>query len=695
MNKRNSIGEVLRPSAEDLAAVKLAPRMGCSDMSESDHFVQFYETDLFLLDSLSSFMGTGLSAGDACIVVATKSHRESLHERLREDGLDVDAAMACGQYVSLDAAETLSKLMVDGSPDPWCFAQVVGSIIARAARGRQHVRIFGEMVALLWAEGNHAAAISLEGLWNNLHETQAFLLFCAYPMQGFCGEALADPFDSVCTSHSRVIPSESYTALAGADERLRAIIQLQQKAKSLEAEVAERRKAEEALRSVKHELEIQVEDLRQLHEMSLSLATTLDIESVLKEVLRAALAVQETNLGLLSLCGPHRDGLSVKVHSGFDEEFLRQVEWVPAGLGSCGTCFQQRRRVVIEDVRCDPIFAPYREAAKAAGFLAVHSTPLITRRGNIIGVLSVHFRQPHLPSEREIRLMDLYAQMAADIIENAQLHHQVQQELEEREKLLLREQMARAEAETANRMKDEFLATVSHELRTPLNAIIGWSHLLGGSGIDAATTARAVETIQRNAKSQAQLIEDILDVSRVITGKLRLNTGPVDLTSVINEAIDSVQLAANSKGIQMELIIDRSAGHISGDAGRLEQVAWNLLSNAIKFTPAGGRVTVRLERVGSEAQITVSDTGCGVSPEFLPFIFDRFRQADGSITRTHGGLGLGLAIVRHLVELHGGAVQADSPGEGLGATFTIRLPLAPPALAQADSPKRRQRNDNC
>jgi signal transduction histidine kinase len=676
MNNPNSIGGADRPAAGDPTALSLAPRTDWTDMSGPEHFVQFYETDLFLLDSLSSFMAIGLGEGDACIVVATKSHRDSLHERLKTYGLDLDAAVACGQYVALDAAETLSKLMVDGSPDPWCFAQVIGSIIARAARGRRQVRIFGEMVALLWAEGNQAAAISLEGLWNNLHETQSFLLFCAYPMKGFCGEAVADAFANVCTSHSRVIPSESYTSLADPDERLRAILQLQQKAESLEAEVAERKKAEDALRAVKHELEIQVEDLRRLHEMSVSLATMLDIESVLKEVLRAALTVQETDLGLLSLCDPSSDGLSAKVHSGFDEEFLRQVEWVPAGLGSCGTCFQQRRRVVIEDVECDPIFAPYREAAKAAGFRAVHSTPLITRRGNIIGVLSVHFRRRHVPSEREIRLMDLYAQMAADTIENAQLHYQAQQELAEREKLLAREQRARAEAEAANRMKDEFLATVSHELRTPLNAIIGWSHLLSGSGIDAATMARAVETIQRNAKSQAQLIEDILDVSRVITGKLRLNTGLVNLASVINEAIDSVQLAANSKGIQLELTIDPAAGQISGDAGRLEQVTWNLLSNAIKFTPAGGRVTVRLERASSEAQITVSDTGCGISPEFLPFIFDRFRQADGSITRLHGGLGLGLAIVRHLVELHGGTVQADSPGEGLGATFTIRLPLA-------------------
>jgi CheY-like chemotaxis protein len=249
-------------------------------------------------------------------------------------------------------------------------------------------------------------------------------------------------------------------------------------------------------------------------------------------------------------------------------------------------------------------------------------------------------------------------------------------ELEEREQSIRRERMARAEAEKANRLKDEFLATVSHELRTPLNAIIGWSHMVRSGNLDEATIARAIETIERNAKAQAQLIEDILDVSRVITGKLRLNIEPVDLASIINAAIDSVQLAAESKGIELEVTVCSPARHVAGDSSRLQQVVWNLLSNAIKFTPSGGRVEVRLERAGANAQITVLDTGEGINPAFLPFIFDRFRQADGTSTRKHGGLGLGLAIVRHLVELHGGTINAESPGEGAGAKFTIRLPLA-------------------
>jgi signal transduction histidine kinase/ActR/RegA family two-component response regulator len=662
-------------STDEIAAHKTAPGTDWSHMGESEHFVQFYETDLFLLNVVAGFIGTGIRGGEGCVVVGTKAHLDVLGERLQASGIDVAAVGASGQYVSLDATGTLAEFMVDGSPDPVRFGRVIGGIIAQTAERYGRVRAFGEMVALLWAEGNRAAAIRLEELWNDLQSTHPFVLFCAYPMNGFNGEGLAEPLGAVCATHSRVIPAESYTALGDVDERLRAILQLQQKARSLEGEIAERKEAESALRGMKEQLEAQVEDQRRLHEMSVSLTSTLDIESVLEEVLRAALAVQGTDIGLLSLSDPAQDGLVLKVHSGFDKDFVEHIEFVPRGEGACGNCQKHRRRIVVEDMELDPIFDAYREAARLAGIRACHSTPLITRAGNLIGVLSAHFRQPHRPSEREMLLMDLYARMAADAIENARLHHQVRLELEGRQKLLTSEQMARAEAESANRLKDEFLATVSHELRTPLNAILGWTHLLRNGRIDDDTACRAVETIERNARSQAQLIEDILDVSRVITGKLRLNIGAVDAASVINAAIDSVQLAADSKDIQLGVILDPSARHVSGDANRLQQVVWNLLSNAIKFTPPGGRVEVRLEHADAKLQISVSDNGQGIGGDFLPFIFDRFRQADGTSTRRHGGLGLGLAIARHLIELHGGTIHAQSPGKDCGSTFTIKLPL--------------------
>lgn len=246
---------------------------------------------------------------------------------------------------------------------------------------------------------------------------------------------------------------------------------------------------------------------------------------------------------------------------------------------------------------------------------------------------------------------------------------------EERERLLKREQAARTEAEAANRIKDEFLAVLSHELRTPLNPILGWAKLLRSRKFDEKSQARALETIERNAKLQTQLIEDLLDVSRILQGKLSIQVCQVNLRSTIEAALETVRLAAEAKLIQIQTVFDANVGQVAGDSNRLQQVIWNLLSNAVKFTPSGGRVEVRLERIGTDAQIQVRDTGKGINSEFLPYVFDHFRQADSTTTRIFGGLGLGLAIVRHLVEMHGGTVFAESLGEGLGATFTVKLPL--------------------
>ncbi len=246
---------------------------------------------------------------------------------------------------------------------------------------------------------------------------------------------------------------------------------------------------------------------------------------------------------------------------------------------------------------------------------------------------------------------------------------------QERAELLAREQAARQQAEEANRLKDEFLATISHELRTPMTAVVGWTHLLRKGMLNERNAEHALETIERNARSQTQLIDDLLDISRIITGKIRLDIRQIELAQVVEAAIDAVRPTAQARRIDLETSIAPEANLARVDPVRLQQVVWNLLSNAIKFTPQGGRVSVKLERVDSQAQMTITDTGEGISPEFLPFVFERFRQADGSITRTHGGLGLGLAIVRNLVELHGGTVAAESRGAGQGAKFTVSLPL--------------------
>ncbi|QHG19115.1 ATP-binding protein [Nostoc sp. ATCC 53789] len=257
----------------------------------------------------------------------------------------------------------------------------------------------------------------------------------------------------------------------------------------------------------------------------------------------------------------------------------------------------------------------------------------------------------------DLAMAEELAQRAASAIENAQLYWQAQE---------------------ANRIKDEFLAIVSHELRTPLNSMLGWVQIIRHRKLDEAITSKALATIERNAKLQSKLIDDILDISRIVQGKIRLNLRKVDLVIVINTAIEAIYPTSEIKDIQVESNLDSSVGEVMGDAERLQQVVWNLLSNAVKFTPSGGRVEVCLKQVNSNAQISVSDTGKGISIDFLPYIFERFRQADSTTTRVDGGLGLGLAIVRHLVEIHSGTVYAASEGEGRGATFTVLLPLIQP-----------------
>jgi signal transduction histidine kinase/DNA-binding response OmpR family regulator len=293
-------------------------------------------------------------------------------------------------------------------------------------------------------------------------------------------------------------------------------------------------------------------------------------------------------------------------------------------------------------------------------------------------------------SEADERLAVTLATQVGISYENAKLYSDVQrhaselqQEMserkqaeEERRRLLIREQEARAEAEEANRTKDEFLATLSHELRTPLSAILGWTHLVRTGKLDESQIARAFDTIERNARSQSQLIDDLLDVSRIITGKLQIDLRPVELSSVIEAATDAVRPAFEAKNIRFETTLDPISSVILGEPNRLQQILWNLFSNAVKFTPQGGSVHISVKRARPYVKISVIDTGIGIDQDFLPYIFDRFRQADGSTTRVHGGLGLGLAIVKHLVQLHRGTIEVESKGANQGATFTVSIPLA-------------------
>ncbi|HEY9862014.1 MAG TPA: CHASE domain-containing protein, partial [Candidatus Obscuribacterales bacterium] len=315
------------------------------------------------------------------------------------------------------------------------------------------------------------------------------------------------------------------------------------------------------------------------------------------------------------------------------------------------------------------------EMMREIGFRSLMIVPLVAREQILGAIIFVAAESGRRYNETDLAFAEDLARRAAIAVDNARLYAIAQQE--------------RTQAENANRTKDEFLATLSHELRTPLNAMLGWTQLLRSRKFDEAKVARALETVERNTRSLATLIEDILDVSRIITGKLRLKVRPVDLVAVIEAAIETVRPAADAKEIHLQSTLNSSASLVSGDSDRLQQVVWNLLSNAIKFTPKGGRVRIQLEQMNAQAEITISDTGQGIDPAFLPHIWERFRQADSSTTRSYGGLGLGLAIVRHLVELHGGTVRAESLGAGQGATFMVKLPLMRTPL-EATAPDRIQ-----
>ena len=316
--------------------------------------------------------------------------------------------------------------------------------------------------------------------------------------------------------------------------------------------------------------------------------------------------------------------------------------------------------------------AHHLDLIRLLGLRSWMAVPIMVDR-RTIGVISFASSESgRLFEQRDVEVAEELGRRVGTTIDNARLFELTQQE--------------RRRAEEASRAKDELLGVTSHELRTPLNAILGWVRMLRSGNLSDDKRERALETIERNAKIQVQLVEDLLDFNRVITGKLRLALAPLEPAQAVEAAVDVIRPAADAKNVRLQVLLDPDAGTLNGDADRLQQVVWNLLSNAVKFTPKGGRVYVRMQREDSHVEIVVADTGAGIAPAFLPHVFQPFRQQDATATRAHGGLGLGLAIVKHLVELHGGSIEARSEGEGKGATFVVRLPVSPLRSASLPPP---------
>lgn len=345
---------------------------------------------------------------------------------------------------------------------------------------------------------------------------------------------------------------------------------------------------------------------------------------------------------------------------------LTRTSTFTKGVGLPGRIWASGEPVWIDNVVADKNF-PRAPVAVREGLRGAFGFP-IKLGEEVLGVVDFFNPEIRKPDDELLKLVAGIGGQIGQFTERKRAEERLAE-------LLDSERAARSEAEKANRLKDEFLATLSHELRTPLNAVIGWARMLQSGRLDQDSAIHALEVIERNAWAQRQIIEDILDVSRVITGKLQLNLTPVDLVAIVDSALDAVRPAMEAKEIKIETLIDSSLRLVSGDPDRLQQVIWNVLSNAAKFTPAGGKVQIAVGQNNGHVEIKVKDTGPGIDPTFLPHVFERFRQADGSTTRTHGGLGLGLAIVRHLVELHGGTIGVDNRNDGPGAVFTVRLPL--------------------
>jgi len=427
----------------------------------------------------------------------------------------------------------------------------------------------------------------------------------------------------------------------------------------------------------------QSEALSQCQKIALEMvAQGAPLAEVLQFVV-ASLKEQATEGPMVSILLMDEDGshLRLGATSGLPEGYC---QWLKDGLpvsdlvGPCRVVVTERRPVIVADLVSDPNWEAFGQQMAPYGFRATWSTPIISSDHRLLGTFCIFHRHPYTPGPAEQWMVEGMTRTVALSIERKQAEA-------EREQLLVREHAAREQAEAANRVKDEFLAVVSHELRTPLSAITGWAHLLLEEKLPPATQLRALQAIQRQTRSQRQLIDDLLDVSRIVSGKLRLDWRELEPSIVINAALDVVRPTAAAKNIQLVTDLKAHTGTISGDPERLQQVIWNLLSNAVKFTPEGGRVEIRSSWVDSSIEVVVTDTGQGISEDFLPYIFDRFRQADVSTTRAHGGLGLGLAIVQHLIEIHGGTVHAHSAGVGKGATFNIRLPAHPTRARKADS----------
>ncbi|MFL5340760.1 MAG: PAS domain S-box protein [Gemmataceae bacterium] len=715
-----------------------------SDVGTAGHFVQFYESDDFLADSVSAFIGDGFDADAGSIVIATPKHRREIDDRLRVRGIDPETAAAQGQYLALDAAETLARFMSGDSPDPARFAEVIGEAIARVGKGRPGLRAFGEMVALLWADGNRAAAVRLEELWNDLARTHTFALLCAYPIAGLGPDEPGGSFADVCACHTRVAPAEGFPAAMAADERRRAVAELQCKARALEAEVAHRAEVEKQLISLR---ERQTADaianarLAAIVESSQDAIVSKTLDGTIlswntgAERIFGYTAAEAIGRHITIIIPPDRLGeeqlILEKIGRGERVEHFETVRVAKDGhhIGISVTISPIRddtgRIVAASKVARDitdrnRAEAALRESNRRFRMALASGAVTAFEQDTDLRYTWVYPQDPAFP-QNNIGRTDAELLPAEDGAELMRLKRQVletQQPLrctiraglphEARYYDLLAEprydstgrlvgiggaalditaQKRTEEAlREADRRKDEFLAVLAHELRNPLAPVRSALQIMRLAGDNRYAVEQARSMMERQVQQMVRLVDDLLDVSRITRGNVELKKERVALSSVVATAVETSRPLIEAARHELHVAIPAETVELEADATRLAQVLSNLLNNAAKYSDPGGKIWVTAQRDGPQVEVGVRDTGIGIPREMLPRVFDLFTQVDRGSDKTQGGLGVGLSLVRNLVEMHGGSVSAHSDGPGRGSEFTIRLPLAAERPAAAGGP---------
>jgi PAS domain S-box-containing protein len=703
------------------------------------HLVQFYDHDEFLLKSVERFVGDGLRSGSGVIVIATRAHLEGLERRLAQAGVDVEAARAEGHLVELDAVETLSKFLVDGMPDPTRFFSTVGSEVERMLQAHSFLAAFGEMVALLWAEGNEAAALELERLWNELAKTHTFTLLCGYPMRAFEEARGESRFADVCGAHSHVIPAEGVTALHSPEEQRRVIAQLQEKARRLASEVAARQRVERELRAQQEELSDFFENapvglhcvdadgkILRANRAELELLGHSADEYVgrnvaefhadpekAQEILRR-LAAGETLHGfeakLRCKDGTIKDVVVDSSVYRVDGRFVhtrcftrdvterKSIERMRAELAAIVESSDDG--IISKDL--DGVIRSWNHGAeRVLGYAAAEAIgrpiSIIAPPGReaemrrFLDAIKQGRRVEHFETKRrrkDGRIIDVSLTVSPVKDESGRIvgASKVLRDITEQKALEARLAVRAEQLAEADRSKDEFLAMLAHELRNPLAPIRNSLEFLRRRGFSDPEQEWARDVISRQVEHLTHLVDDLLDVSRITSGKVKLQKSVLELDGVIRHAVEAVRPLVDAHDHELAVSLPEEPILLEADETRLLQILTNLLENATKYTPPGGRIAVTLERDGADAVVAIRDTGIGIRPEMLERIFELFVQGDRSLDRSNGGLGIGLTLVRELVEMHGGTVRARSEGLGTGSEFCVRLPVSRDGFAPAELP---------